>query len=241
MTLPVHSPDTPQASEGGFWKSDHAFDNFLRLKNVLLKSSLTVTPVMYMEDGFEVDLKPVTLAPAGVVSIDLQKALRAAGPAAAGHASSYGMAGVKYKWSWSAVPATIYTVDTVQSLSYRSVLGADVQVVHDPASLKANRAVEGMWWAPHSRVDGFIALANTNQLETTAQIAFNDAQNHPIAQQSVAVPAHGTKLLSLSELLGSVKNIDATGSVSIRYKGVANSFLVNEGIEDGKVGYSASS
>lgn len=186
------------------------------------------------------DLKPVTLQPAGVVSIDFQKALRAAGPAAAGHASSYGMAGVKYKWSWSAVLATIYTVDTVQSLSYRSVLGADAQVVHDPASLKTNRAVEGMWWAPHSRVDGFIALANTNQLETTAQVAFSDAQNHPIAQQSVAVPAHGTKLLSLSELLGSVKDVDATGSVSIRYKGVANSLLVNEGIEDGKVGYSAS-
>ena len=82
MALPVHSPDTRQASEGGFWRLDHAFDNFLRLKNVLLKSSGTVTPVLYvlyMKDGVEVDLKPVTLGSAGVVSTDLQKALRAAG------------------------------------------------------------------------------------------------------------------------------------------------------------------
>lgn len=117
---------------------------------------------MYMADRFEVNLKPVTLQPAGVVSIDLQKALRTAGPAAAAHASSYGMAGVKYKWSWSAVLATIHTVDTVQSLSYRGTLGADAQVVHDPASPNADQAIEGMWWAPHSLVDSFVALVNTN-------------------------------------------------------------------------------
>ena len=86
MALPVHSPDTRQASEGGFWRLDHAFDNFVRLKNVLLKSSVTVMPVLYMEDGFEVDLKPVTLGPASVISIYLQKALRAAGREAARHA-----------------------------------------------------------------------------------------------------------------------------------------------------------
>ncbi len=240
MTLPVHSPDTPQASEGGFWRSDHAFDNFLRLKNVLLKSSLTVTPVIYMADGFEVDLKPVTLPPAGVASIYIRKALQVAGPAVAGHSPSYGTAGVKYKWSWSAVLATIYTVDTVQSLSYRSTLGADAQVVNDPASPKADRAVEGMWWAPHSQVDGFVALVNTNPTETTAQIALSDGQNQTIAQQAVSIAAHGTKLLSLAELLGSVKDVDATGSVSIHYTGVANSLLPYEGIEDRKAGYSAS-
>jgi hypothetical protein len=48
---PHHDPSTPQGAYGGFWRSDYGFDSYLRIKNVLLHSSLTVTPVVYMADG----------------------------------------------------------------------------------------------------------------------------------------------------------------------------------------------
>ena len=47
-------------------------------------------------------------------------------------------------------------------------------------------------------------------------------------------------LLALEDLLPGVTTIDATGSVTITYNGVANSLVAYEGIEDRKAGYSAS-
>jgi hypothetical protein len=51
ISLPVVSPNTPQGTEGGFWNVDGSYEPILRLKNVLLKQSLSVTPILYFADG----------------------------------------------------------------------------------------------------------------------------------------------------------------------------------------------
>ena len=240
VTRPYHAPQTPQSSEGAFWRIDRGFDSYLRIKNVLLNSSLKVTPVLYMADGHEVDLSPITLDPAGVASINLRTALADAGPAVAAHSSSYGMAGVKYQWGWSAVLATVQSIDEVESITFHSSLGADGQTIDDPSSAKTAHTIKGLWWAPHSTVSGFLALVNTSKTAVPAQVVFSDAQNQPIATRTIPVEGHATALLDLEDILASVKSIDATGSVTVTYNGVANSLLVYEGIEDRNAGYSAS-
>ncbi len=240
VSRPHHDPSTPQWSEGALWRSDRGFDSYLRLKNVLLNQPLTVTPVLYMADGYEVDLAPLTLDPAGVASINIPMALRQAGSAAGTHSSAYGMAGVKYQWSWSAVLATVQNIDEVESITFHSSLAADAEAVHDPSAPKADRLIQGLWWAPGALAAGFVALENTGQAAATAQVAFTDAQGSPLAQKSVPLAPHATTLLSLEDMLAKVKSPTATGSINITYNGAAHGILAYEGIEDRQAGYSAS-
>ena len=46
---------------GGFWRTDRDFEPILHIRNVLETSLLKVTPVLWMADGTEYDLPPVTL------------------------------------------------------------------------------------------------------------------------------------------------------------------------------------
>jgi hypothetical protein len=75
VTLPIYSPNTPQGTEGGFWKVDGSFEPILRLKNVLLKQSLTVTPILYFADGTPYPLTPIFLDPAGLAQVNIRIAL----------------------------------------------------------------------------------------------------------------------------------------------------------------------
>lgn len=240
VTRPHGDPHTLQSSEGGFWRSDRGFDSYLRIKNVLLKTPLTVIPVIYMADGFEVDLPPVTLEPAGVASINLKVALADAGVATGGHSSSFGMAAIKYRWGWSAVLATIQNIDEVESLTYHSTLGADTRALNAKGSAEMAHLIRGLWWAPHAHAAGYLALANAAKGATSAQLLFYDEHNKELAHKTLVIASHAVALVALDEVLANVKSIDATGSVTIAYEGGAHSLLAYEGIEDRGAGYSAS-
>ncbi len=206
VTRPHHDPGTPQWSEGAFWRSDRGFDSYLRLKNILLNQPLTVTPVLYMADGYEVDLQPITLDPAGVASVNVRTALHDAGPTASAHSSAYGIAGVKYHWSWSAVIATVQNIDEVESITFHSSLAADAEAVHDPSAPKADHLIQDLWWAPGAQAAGFVAVENTGRAAATAQVSFADAQGSPLAQEAVSLAPHATALLSLDTILAKVQD-----------------------------------
>src|SRR4029077_21176221 len=121
---------TPQGLEGGFWRTDQNFDPILRLKNVLLKQSLSVKPVLYFSDGTEYDLPVMTMEPAGVAQVNIRLALENVPATLQSHVSAYGMAGISYQWSWPAIIATIQNTDEIASLTITTSLRADIRKTH---------------------------------------------------------------------------------------------------------------
>jgi hypothetical protein len=240
ISLPHYSPTTPQGLEGGFWRTDQYFDPVLRLKNVLLKQSLSVTPALYFADGTEYDLPAMTLEPAGVAQVNIRLALENAPAKIQSHASPYGMAGISYQWSWPAVIATIQNTDEISSLTITSSFRSDVRTVHaNPETVQA-QAVRGSWWLPTPDADGFLVLENSSLSPKQVDVRFSGHAGNQLAEQQFTLPSHGTSFLKFSGIFGDVRGSETTGGVDVRYTGPQYGILVYGGIVDETHGYSAS-
>jgi hypothetical protein len=237
--LPNHSPDTSQGSEGGFWKVEKNFDPVLRMKNVLLHQAVDVVPSLYFADGTEYRLSSVHLEPAGVATISIRSVLQMVPAALQAHASSYGMAGINYKWSWPAVITSIQNTDEIASLTDHSSANVNAPEVHGSADNATARTIQGTWWLPTSAADGFVALSNVALVPRHAHVQFTDRVGAVLATKQVALPKHATVVLRLTDLLGNIQGKDSAGGILIRYSGAANSVQVYAGIEDESSGYSA--
>lgn len=113
------TPLAEQRMSGGYWRLDHTFEPSLIITNFLQNTALSVTPVLYAADGTEYELPAVTLAPAGVASIDIRAALSVAPEEIKDRFSDYGSAAVKYVWRWSgAASALVENRDTKRSLNF---------------------------------------------------------------------------------------------------------------------------
>ena len=132
--IPTSFPASARRDVGGsYWHIDGNFDSILHIKNVLETSKLTVTPVLWMADGTEYDLSPITLNKAESVSINITHAIADAPRAISRHASQFGSAGIRYSWNWrDAAVAHVSTTDEVNSLTY---------VTHASAAVAPNSEV----------------------------------------------------------------------------------------------------
>lgn len=240
ISLPHHAPTTPQGLEGGFWRTDQEFDPILRLKNVLLKQPLTVTPILYLADGTEYDLPTVNLEPAGVAQVNIRYALESAPAAIQNHISTYGMAGISYHWSWPAVLATIQNTDEIASLTITSSLRADIRKTHANPEATAAQVIRGTWWLPTAKADGFLAIANSSLTQKLVAVEFSGHAGNSIAQQTVPLPPHSTSMVQLSSVLGPTFGGETAGGIEIHYSGPESGVIAYAGITDETVGFSAS-
>jgi len=234
------SPNTPQGLEGGFWRVDNNFDPVIRFKNVLLNQPLSVTPVLYFADGTEYQLPLVTLEPAGTWQINIRLALQSAPASVASHLSSYGMAGISYKWSWPAVIATIQNTDEISSITHTSSFRADVRKVHAKPAASQAQVTRGQWWLPTANADGFLALENPSLSPKLVDVQFSGHAGKALATQQVSLPSHATTLIQFSAAFGAARGTETAGSIEIHYTGPEYGVIAYAGIEDEKVGYSAS-
>ncbi len=82
-------PAMPQSIFAGLWRLDHDFVARIHVKNLMPANSVQVTPVLYMTDGTEYDLSPVSLGSNAVVDVSVNQALAQALPTMAAHRSPY--------------------------------------------------------------------------------------------------------------------------------------------------------
>jgi len=146
---------------GGYWRIDHTFQPMLIITNVLQNIELPVRPVLYAADGTEYKLSPVTLAPAGVSSIDIRAVLSIAPEEIKSHFSNYGSAAVKYVWHWpGAASALVENRDAKRSLNFGFELRSPKMTMAKMAAKHGAAATvqEGLWWREDSGVKGFLAL-----------------------------------------------------------------------------------
>lgn len=236
--LPLLPRTTPQGVEGGFWRMDGSFDPVLHLKNVLLKQPLDVTPEIFFADGTEYDLPVVHLDPAGVASVDIKIAVGSLPPAIAPHVSTYGMVGISYQWSWSAVLASIQNTDEIASLSGASAPLGRKSVVHQTPEAIAPQVIRSTWWRPTQTSDEIIALGNTSLRAKQVQLQVSDSGGAQIAERRVEIESHATALLHLNDLLSGSGNAGNAGDITIRYSGASHAVVASASIEDGVSGFS---
>jgi hypothetical protein len=222
---------------GGLWITDANFKSTIFLKNNVETDPLDVTPILYLSNGHKYTLHGVHLEPAGVAVISINQALADQGIAS--WATLTGYVEIQYTWPWNAICVSIEDVDVVHSVIFSfglrsSVVGADSTSLR--ASTAPSQVFEGMWWKQENNVTGFVALSNTSSEQIHASIQTEDDQSRIVGEHAVTVSPKGTKLVNLTELqqIGS-----KAGGVRVAYIGAESALLVNGGLEDRSVGYSA--
>ncbi len=104
------------------------------------------------------------------------------------------------------------------------------------ATAPAQQTVEGMWWKEEKDVTGFVALANVTSQPVQATVQVSDNQANSLAQHTVTISPHGMKLVNLTELPSA---LGTEGGINITYTGLPDSLVINGGVQDEAVGYSA--
>lgn len=228
-----------QDAGGAFWRIDGNYDSVLHLRNILETDSLRVTPVLWMADGTEYDLAPVTIDKSGVAVIDINEVLRDAPPDVAPHVSEIGSAGVRYNWRWAAVMGQVISTDVIDSMSYAS----SVSTVLDPAraqkdSSQQNR-FEGMWWLRDAGVEPFLSLVNTGSTPLMISIALTGKDDAAPVTSGITLGAKQSQLVMLSDLVRRVATTATEGGIYVSSKGQSGALAVGGGLQNPNEGYSA--
>lgn len=258
--LAPHRPMPPQVPEskrhrlpagkagsviGGIWMTDANFKSTLTLRSIIATSAITVKPIIYLSNGAQFPLADVKLDPDGVVVLNLNNELAKHGISSFATLSGY--VEVQYTFPWVPVCATVRAFDPVHSLLFYYGLQPSSHVARPtfrpgqppllpPPPTPAAQTVEGVWWKQEANVTGFVGLVNTTAQPLTATVNVSDQQANPIMQHTVTISPHGMKLVNLSEL--SYTQSDS-GGITVNYTGLRDDLLVNGGLQDQAVGYSA--
>lgn len=233
-------PMAHQDVGGAYWHIDGNFESILNIKNVLETTQLTVTPVLWMADGTEYDLRPITLDKAESIGISITHAIADAPPAIAAHASQFGSAGIRYSWNWrDAAVAHVDTTDEVDSLAFVTHASAALSSADLTASQPNQNIVEGLWWLQTKDVVPFLTFVNTNSKATLAHIEISDAGGETSGSLDVPIPAGKSEMVQLSSLLSGLSKPSNEGGVKVTYFGSPGSLVVEGGVQDFAAGYSA--
>jgi hypothetical protein len=230
---------TAQSDEGGLWRTDGGFQSVMMLKNILLTTKMSVTPVLYMADGTEYDLPPVNLDKGGVAMVNLNNALQSAPTSIQSHISTYGSAAIRYKWAWkNAVGAAIRVGDDGNSLVYLSHLNANANETHSTSAPQVAQTNEGMWWKQEPGVTCFLAMTNTSLNSITANLEVFGSGASYSTPQSVVIAPHNTTLIELGPSWGQLQGSPTEGGLRVSYTGVQGGLQLDGGLMDIAKGYS---
>ncbi len=218
----------------GLWRTDSGFISTIDLKNRNIKVPITVTPILYMADGTEVDLTPITLPPAGVSTLKINDAIQtsqASAPAA--HTSTYGSATLRVLGPQASLLAQTVLGSTSLSLSYNA------RFTGIASGAPGSQVLEGMWWARDSGMGGFLSLSNAtaSTKNVTVQVLAGNGQSQP--SQAFSLPPHANQMLNLITLVGAPLTAGSAGGLRVQFTGSMGEVNVTAGLENRAEGYSA--
>ena len=233
VSLKWEQPATLHSMVGGFWMIDANFKSSIYLKNDVKIAPISVTPILYLSNGAKYALPDVNLEPSGTAVVSINDGLQAKGISSWATLSGY--VEIQYTFPFSAICATVQSVDPVHSLIFGSGLSGFTPI--EPGSSgPQTQTLEGLWWKQESNVTGFVALSNTTGAPIHVAVHVTDSLAAVLGRHSVVVSPHGTKIVNLSELQTAVAR---EGGIEIRYTGASNNLIIYGGLEDTIAGYSA--
>jgi hypothetical protein len=227
----------PRTMVGGLWMIDANFKSSIYLRNVVETDPVTVTPILYLSNGTKYALPDVTVEPAGVAIISINDGLQKKGISSWATLSGY--VELQYKWPWDPFCATVRNVDTAHSLIFTYALRPTLPLplnILNPTPKIPTHTMEGMWWKQENNVTGFVALANLSSQPAQASVQISDKDGKPLAEHNVTVSPHGMKMVTLREL-ATLK--ETQGGVRVVSSETTDNLVINGGLEDQAVGYSA--
>lgn len=232
----LHLSSVPGAIAGGPWMVDANFRSVIYLKNIVDTSAITVTPILHLSNGAKYQLSPVQMEASGTAAVDVNASLQKLGIAP--YATLSGWVELQYSWPWVPLCAMIRNLDATHSLifTFGYETPATLSSQSSLAIQSAPQVEEGLWWKHEANVTGFLTLSNTapQPIKTLVQVTDNHAK--VLGTYNVTVSAEGTKTLNLQELQTAPTN---EGGIRVSYVGPSEALLINGGLEDPSVGYSA--
>lgn len=234
MKKPAPLPSAAMNSMvGGPWIIDANFKSTVYLKNVVETSPITVTPVLHLSNAARYVLPAITLVAGGTGTVDINAALQNLGISSFATLSGY--VELQYQWPWVPLCAFIRDVDVAHSVIFTFGVQASGAVLSS-ANSAASQVTEGLWWKQEANVTGFLTLANISSQPITAVVQVSDDHSAVLGTQTITVTPQGMKTVNLQELLTAPTN---QGGLRISYVGQQGALLINGGLQDTAVGYSA--
>ena len=231
-------PVMPRTSVSGLWRIDGGFVARIRIKNALVVAPLQVEPALYMADGTEYRLPPVTVAVAGVAVININDALAKAPPSVLTHLSTFGSASLTYRYSSGGhLVATTALQDSSRSLALVYPFSESGMVQNQPSS--ADGTWEGVWWKHDAEVQGFLAVSNVTNREAEANIRLVSAAGMLSPPEAINLAAHATQMFSLEGTNDGLGAEGHAGGIRVDYPGDPGTIMVSGGLLNPKEGYSA--
>lgn len=227
-------PSIPGSVAGGPWIVDAHDQSILYLKNIVETSSITITPVLHLSDGTKYRLSSVQLDPSGIAKVDIGASLESMGIAP--NATLSGWVELQYNWPWEPLCASIRVVDLTRSVIFSFGFAAPGPISSQAEKATASQVREGMWWKQEKNVTGFVTLANTTPRPITATVQVKDNGAAVLGSHTITVPPQGMETLNLLELQATA---GTEGGIRVTWAGAPDGLLVNGGLEDVGVGYSA--
>jgi hypothetical protein len=226
---------TQRSMIGGLWMTDANFKSSIYLRNVVETDPITVTPILWLANGTNYRLPPVTVEAAGTAIIDINAGLQSMGISSWATLSGY--VELQYAWPWDPFCATVRDVDVAHSVIFTYGLRAAAPLNPQAVPpLPGAQTIEGMWWKETPTVSGFVALSNVTSAPIQASLQVTDSLASSLAQHTVTISPHGTKVVDLTEL---PQITNTAGGLRITYVGAPDVLILNGGVEDESVGYSA--
>lgn len=211
----------PQSIYAGLWRVDHNFKATIHIKNLMVASSVRVTPALFMADGTEYDLPPVSLASAAVADVNVNQAMQQAPAGFRSHASQYGSAALKYMYPASGVVAgEVMMIDVPRSLIFTD--GFEMMMMAMGQSMRTTQTLEGLWWKHDPGVDGFVSVANTTSNGVKVSLRVIGADGFRLSRRWVTLAPHAAQMLDLNELTADLPDSDlGAGGVRVQWHGAS--------------------
>src|SRR3989454_5742956 len=229
--------DTTHTLYCGLWRTDGGFVSTIRIKNSLVVAPLEVNPILYMADGTAYPLRPVSLAIAGVASLDVNDALAVAPASIAGHLSQYGSVALFYRYPTTGhVIASVVTLDVSRSLSFVYPFTERMPM---PGHM-SGQVLEGLWWKRDQGVSRFVSVSNATDGNKIVSLQLVSGHGKSQAAMDIQLSAHSTRMLQLDDVMTDFSDPDnRTGGIRVEYKGWQGAIIVAGGLVNEHEGYSA--
>jgi hypothetical protein len=228
---------------------DTATDSYMEVKSHVVKSPITLLPIITTLGGKRVKLSPITVPPLATVRVSLKSQLlksHVPSPTSPGGKSRHWGDGSRPNSLVGAIQLDVISPQTATAKDFNGWILVEnfserlgtMSMFENPGGA-IGTVLEGLWWTPYADAELYFALQNTTQTKVTVEFALFDKSGQ-LAAKSLTIPGFGARLINAREILGS-QALPELGSATFMYNTSKPGAIVARGrLLQEKIGFSAS-
>jgi len=235
---PVHPPHPakwepkPQQVLVSYWTVEPNWTTQLEIRNNVAWRDVTITPVLKTGAGREIPLKPVTVAPEEVATVDVREALAIAAPELVDRPDSFGSTVYRFE---ADSDSNIFVANMVQRTG--TPIGFHFDEEWTDAS-QATGSQESIWWLPRATASDWLILTNASNRPLVTSLAVSDIAGRSVRQRVNLGPGE-TQRLDLRALTRAGGLGGLEGGVTVAAVSGAGALITSHIVFDESAGMSA--